>query len=132
MYADLLKAFGEVAGLVVLGFIGLFLVLVLFSFLIWSIDRLVDWIRETLYERRILKTSKEVYSFGFNIPDDRLYEILDCVYRTEFLPELTCAEEDELVRGRNKLLTDCGRPYLQHYWWLTEQGDYILKKLRCM
>lgn len=124
---------GEVFGWILLGFIALFLALVTFTFLVWCIDKVVEQIRDGLYDRQILKTQKEVFSFGYKVCDDRLYEILDHVYRTEYLPDMTDEEEKELLWSRDKLISDYGtKDSFPRLWWLTEQGEYILKKLRCM
>lgn len=130
---ELFKTAGEVFGWILLGFIALFLALVTFTFLVWCIDKVVEQIRDGLYDRQILKTQKEVFSFGYKVCDDRLYEILDHVYRTEYLPDMTDEEEKELLWSRDKLISDYGtKDSFPRLWWLTEQGEYILKKLRCM
>jgi len=63
------------------------------------------------------------------IPEDRLYFILEEVRCTERLPELSNAEEAELV-GRTKLVWDWGHPYAQQLYWLTEAGLARLSELR--
>jgi hypothetical protein len=62
------------------------------------------------------------------LSDERLTEVLRCVHDTELLPDLSVTEEADLV-GEDKLIWDWNRPYLQHLYWLTEDGVATLKEL---
>lgn len=67
------------------------------------------------------------------VKNTRLLFILEEVKNTEHLPvneaALSPEEEAELL-GRDKLIWDWDRPYLQHYYWLTEKGMSQLAELR--
>jgi len=61
--------------------------------------------------------------------DERLLEVLEHVALTESIPDMTIEEEREVL-GKHRLVWDWGRPYLQHLYWLTEEGESVFKKLK--